>query len=262
MTDAGGEAPQGAGPSGPVLPEDLVEQLVAQARSAGVALTGPGGLLTGLTKHVLGTALNAEMSEHLGHEHGEPAGRSGNVRNGYSAKTVRTEVGDMRVQIPRDRQGTFEPVMVPKHARHMSGFDESVISLYAKGMTTGDIVNHLQDVYGSSVSKDLVSRVTDAVLEQMQAWQSRPSDALYPVVLVDAIHIKIREGQVHNRPVYVVMGITLDGERDVLGLWAGPAGGGEGARAWMGMLSELKNRLDGRRRRRPDRLLRRPQGPA
>jgi putative transposase len=186
----GEDSPQG-GSSG-VLPEELAEQLVAQARAAGVSLTGPGGLLTGLTKQVLETALNTEMAEHLGHEHGEPAGGDGNVRNGYSAKTVRTEVGDVAIRVPRDRQGTFEPVMVPKHARHLSGFDEAVISLYAKGMTTGDIVNHLQDVYGSSVSKDLVSRVTDAVLEQMQAWQSRPLDALYPVILVDCIFIKIR----------------------------------------------------------------------
>src|SRR3954467_9803752 len=159
------------------VPEGLAEQLVAQAKASGVALTGPGGLLSGLTKQVLETALNAEMTEHLGHEHGAtPApgrGAKSNVRNGYSAKTVRTEIGDVRIQVPRDRAGSFEPVMVPKHARHLSGFDQAVISLYAKGMTTGDIVNHLQDVYGSTVSKALVSRVTDAVLEQMQAWSSR-----------------------------------------------------------------------------------------
>jgi putative transposase len=229
MTDAGGEAPQGAGPSGQVLPEDLAEQLVAQARSAGVALTGPGGLPAGLTKQVLETALNAEMSEHLGHEHGEPAGRSGNVRNGYSAKTVRTrsEMCGSRSPGPaRDVRAGDGAQARQAHVR----LRRVRLSPYAKGMTTGDIVTHLQDVYGSSVSKDLVSRVTDAVLEQMRAWQSRPLDALYPVVLVDAIHFKIREGQVHNRPVYVVMGITLDGERDVPGLWAGPAGGGEGAR--------------------------------
>ena len=228
------------------VPEGLAEQLVAQARASGVALTGPGGLLSGLTKQVLETALNAEMTEHLGHEHGgtpnPESGAKSNVRNGYSAKTVRTEIGDVRIQVPRDRAGSFEPVMVPKHARHLSGFDQAVISLYAKGMTTGDIVNHLQDVYGTSVSKDLVSRVTDAVLEQMQAWSSRPLDAVYPVLLIDCIYVKIREGQVSNRPIYVAMGITVDGERDVLGLWAGPPGGGEGARQWLAMLTELKNR--------------------
>ena len=234
------------GDTGAVLPQDLAEQLVAQAKASGVSLTGPGGLLGGLTKQVLEAALNAEMTEHLGHEHGghpEPgSGAKINVRNGYSSKTVRTEIGDVRINVPRDRAGSFEPIMVPKHARHLSGFDDAVISLYAKGMTTGDIVNHLSDVYGSSVSKDLVSRVTDAVLDAMLAWQSRPLDAVYPVLLVDCIYVKIREGQVSNRPIYVVMGITLDGERDVLGLWAGPAGGGEGARQWLAMLTELKNR--------------------
>ena len=145
----------------------VAEQLVAQAREQGVALTGPGGLLSGLTKQVLQTALEAELTEHLGHEHGEPPGPGGNIRNGYSAKTVRTEIGDVAIQVPRDRQGSFEPVMVPKHARRLTGFDEQVISLYAKGMTTGDIVNHLADMYGSQVSKDLVSRVTDAVVADM-----------------------------------------------------------------------------------------------
>ena len=161
-----------AGEAAAAVPEGLAEQLVAQAKASGVALTGPGGLLSGLTKQVLETALNAEMTEHLGHEHGATPtpveGTKSNVRNGYSAKTVRTEIGDVRIQVPRDRAGSFEPVMVPKHARHLSGFDQAVISLYAKGMTTGDIVNHLQDVYGTSVSKDLVSRVTDAVLEQIR----------------------------------------------------------------------------------------------
>jgi putative transposase len=242
QTDAMGKSVDPGDAADAVLPQALAEQLVAQAKASGVALTGPGGLLTGLTKQVLETALNAEMTEHLGHEHGATPDAKGNVRNGYSGKTVRTEIGDVRIQVPRDRAGSFEPIMVPKHTRHLSGFDEAVISLYAKGMTTGDIVNHLSDVYGTSVSKDLVSRVTDAVLEQMQAWSSRPLDAVYPILLIDAIYVKIREGQVSNRPIYVAMGITVDGERDVLGLWAGPAGGGEGARHWLAMLTELKNR--------------------
>ena len=147
QTDAMGTAGESQDAADAVLPQGLAEQLVAQAKASGVALTGPGGLLTGLTKQVLETALNTEMTEHLGHEHGGTPVAKGNVRNGYSAKTVRTEIGDVRIQVPRDRAGSFEPVMVPKHARHLSGFDEAVISLYAKGMTTGDIVNHLADVY-------------------------------------------------------------------------------------------------------------------
>ena len=219
----------------------LAEQLVAAARTQGVELTGPGGLLTGLTRQVLETALDVELVEHLGHERGERSG-SGNVRNGSSAKTVRTDVGEVRISVPRDRAGTFSPVVVPKHTRRLAGFDDAVLSLYAKGMTTGDITNHLADIYGSEVSRDLASRVTDAVIEDMQQWQSRPLDACYPVLLVDAIVLKIRDGQVRNRPVYVAMGISLDGERDVLGLWAAPAGGGEGAKQWMSMLTELRNR--------------------
>ena len=218
----------------------LADQLVSAARISGVRLTGPGGLLTGLTKQVLETALDVEMTEHLGHERHERSG-AGNVRNGSSPKTVRTDVGDVRISVPRDRTGTFAPAVVPKHSRRLAGFDDAVLSLYAKGLTTGDIVNHLADVYGTGVSRDLVSRATDAVLEQMTQWQSRPLDAVYPVLLIDAIVLKIRDGRVTNQPVYVAMGITVDGERDVLGLWAGPTGG-EGAKQWMSLLTELRNR--------------------
>ena len=153
----------------------LADRLVAAARTQGVELTGPGGLLTGLTKQVLETALDVELSEHLGHDRGERSG-SGNVRNGSSQKTVRTDVGEVRLTVPRDRAGTFTPAVVPKHSRRLAGFDDAVLSLYAKGMTTGDIANHLADIYGTEVSRDLVSRVTDAVVEQMQQWQSRPLD--------------------------------------------------------------------------------------
>ena len=232
--DPAGEAAAAA------VPEGLAEQLVAQAKASGVALTGPGGLLSGLTKQVLETP---------------GQGAKSNVRNGYSAKTVRTEIGDVRISVPRDRAGSFEPVMVPKHARHLSGFDQAVISLYAKGMTTGDIVHHLQDVYGTSVSKDLVSRVTDAVLEQMQAWASRPLDAVYPVLLIDCIYVKIREGQVSNRPIYVAMGITVEGERDVLGR------PGRWRRGRTAVAGHAHGAEEPGRSGRPDRLLRRPQGP-
>jgi transposase-like protein len=239
MTTGTSEEPSPEASAGLELAE-LAEQLVAASRTRGVELTGPHGLLTGLTKRVLETALDVELTEHLGHERHERSG-GGNVRNGSTAKTVRTDVGDVRITVPRDRAGSFAPAVVPKHSRRLAGFDDAVLSLYAKGMTTGDIAHHLADVYGTQVSRDLVSRVTDAVVEQMLEWQNRPLDPIYPVVLIDAIVLKIRDGQVANRPVYVAMGITLDGERDVLGLWVGPTGG-EGAKQWMSMLTELRNR--------------------
>src|SRR4051812_37301834 len=219
---AGGGGRRAPGPVSPLGLDALAEQLVAQARDEGISLTGPGGLLSGFTSRVLQIALEAELTEHLGHERGAVPGPGGNVRNGSSAKTVRTEVGDVQIRVPRDRAGTFDPVLVPKHARRLTGFDEQVISLYAKGMTTGDIVAHLQDMYGSQVSRDLVSRVTDAVVADMAEWANRPLDPVYPVLLIDCIFVRIRDGQVANRPIYVAMGISVDGECDVLGMWVGP----------------------------------------
>ena len=221
---------------------ELAEQLVERARSEGLELTGPNGLLTGLTRRVIETALETEMTEHLGYELGDPAGRgSGNSRNGRSSKKVHTEVGPVEIGVPRDRAGTFDPQLVPKHSRRLEGFNEAIVSLYARGMTTGDIQGHLRQLYGAEVSRELISKVTDAVVEEMAEWQSRPLDAVYPVLLIDAIFIKIRDGSVANRPIYVVMGINLEGQRDVLGMWVGPTGG-EGAKQWLGMLTELKNR--------------------
>jgi putative transposase len=220
----------------------LAEQLVAQARGGGVELTGPNGLLTGLTRQVLQSALEAEMTDHLGFERNGAAARGAvNIRNGSSPKTVRTEVGDVTIQVPRDRAGTFEPQIVAKHQRRLEGFDANVLSLYAKGMTTGDIANHLAEMYGEEVSRDLVSTVTDRIVEEMTEWQNRPLEPVYPVVLIDAIMLKIRSGTVGNRPVYVALGIDLDGHRDILGMWVGPTGG-EGAKQWMNMLTELRNR--------------------
>ena len=222
--------------------EELAEQLVERARSEGLELTGPNGLLTGLTRRVLETALETELSDHLGYEPGDPAGRgSGNSRNGRSTKKVHTEVGQVSIGVPRDRNGTFEPRLVPKHTRRLEGFNEAIVSLYARGMTTGDIQGHLRQLYGAEVSRELISKVTDAVVEEMAEWQSRPLDTVYPVVLIDAIFVKIRDGSVANRPIYVAMGINVDGYRDVLGMWVGPSGG-EGAKVWMGMLTELRNR--------------------
>lgn len=223
------------------LDVQIAAELLERARTEGVSLVGPGGLLQQITRAVLQTALEAEMADHLGYERGQdPPVGSGNQRNGTSAKTVHTEIGDVRLNIPRDRQGTFAPQIVPKHTRRIAGFDEAIISLYAKGLTTGEIQAHLSEIYDMQISRDLVSRVTDSVNAELAAWQSRPLDAVYPVVLIDCIFVKIRDGQVGNRPVYVAVGINLAGERDVLGMWVGT--GGEGAKHWMGYLSELRNR--------------------
>lgn len=227
----------------PRLDQGLADQLVAEAREAGgvAALTGPDGLLSGLVAQLLETALGVEMADHLGYEPHDrrPEGQA-NARNGTTAKTVQTDVGPVQLEVPRDRDGSFDPIVVPKHARRLSGFDEQVLSLYAKGFTTGDIVEHVEEIYGSQVSKDLVSRVTDAVVTEMVDWQNRPLDEVWPVVFIDALYVKIRAGQVSNHPIYVAMGINLAGERDVLGVWAGD--GSEGAKQWGAYLTELRNR--------------------
>jgi putative transposase len=217
-------------------------ELVAQARAEGVELTGDNGLLTGLVRQVLQTGLEVEMTDHLGYERHAAAGRgSGNSRNGLTSKTVTTEVGKVELRVPRDRDGSFEPQTVRKGQRRLDGLAGNVISLYAKGMTTGDIQAHLADVYDTDISRDTISRITDAVVEDLLAWQNRPLDAIYPVILIDAIVVKIRDGNVANRPIYVALGVNLNGERDVLGMWIGPSGG-EGAKFWAGVLTELRNR--------------------
>jgi putative transposase len=225
----------------PTVDEALAQELVERARTEGVDLVGPGGLLTDLTKTVLETALEAELDEHLGYpKHAVEGRNSGNSRNGSRAKTVLTEVGEVELEVPRDRDGSFEPKIVRKRQRRMSGVDELVISLAAKGLTTGEIAAHFADVYGAEVSKDTISRITEAVVEELQAWQSRPLDRVYPVVFIDAIHVKIRDGKVVNRPVYTVVGVTVSGEREILGLWVGD--GGEGPKYWHQVLSEILNR--------------------
>jgi putative transposase len=226
----------------PTAEQKLAEELVARAREQGVSLTGPDGLLKQLTKTVLETALNQEMTEHLGHDKHGPAGNeAGNVRNGTRPKTVLTEAsGQVPVEVPRDRHGTFEPQIVKKRQRRLTGVDEIVLSLYAKGLTTGEISAHFAEIYGASVSKETISRITDKVIEEMQAWQQRPLDEVYAAVFIDAIVVKVRDGQVANRPVYAAIGVTLAGEKDILGLWAGA--GGEGAKFWMSVLTDLRNR--------------------
>jgi putative transposase len=217
--------------------------MVAEARQRGLELTGPDGLLKLFTKNVLETALNEEMTEHLGHEKNQ-AGQnrqSTNVRNGSRSKTVISDAaGEVSIDVPRDREGTFEPTIVRKRQRRLGEVDEVVLSLYAKGLTTGEISAHFAEIYGASISKETVSRITDKVVAEMTEWSSRPLDAVYVAVFIDAIVVKVRDGQVANRPVYAAIGVTVDGRKDVLGLWAGT--GGEGAKFWMSVLVDMKNR--------------------
>ncbi|SRR6266568_4080764 len=226
----------------PTAEEKLAADLVARAREQGVSLTGPDGLLKQLTKTVLETALNQELTEHLGHDKHDPAGNeAGNVRNGSRAKTVLTESsGEVGIVVPRERSGTFEPQIVRKRQRRLTGVDQIVLSLYAKGLTTGEISAHFAEIYGASVSKETISRITDKVIEEMTEWCNRPLDAVYAAVFIDAIVVKVRDGQVANRPVYAAIGVTLEGHKDILGLWAGT--GGEGAKFWMAVLTDLRNR--------------------
>ncbi|MGW5646197.1 IS256 family transposase, partial [Saccharopolyspora sp. NPDC003762] len=218
--------------------------MVAQAREQGLALTGPDGLLKLFTKNVLETALNEEMTEHLGHarNQADPDRDSSNIRNGSRAKTVISDaVGEVEIAVPRDREGTFEPQIVKKRQRRLGDVDEIVLSLYAKGLTTGEISAHFADIYGASVSKETISRITDKVVGEMEEWSNRPLDSVYAAVFIDAVHVKVRDGQVANRPVYAAIGVTVDGHKDVLGLTMG-TGGGEGAKFWMSFLIGLKNR--------------------
>jgi putative transposase len=219
----------------------LAEQLLAQARERGVDLVGPNGLLNQLTKKVLETALEEEMVDHLGYDKHDPVGRnSGNSRNGVRSKTVLTEIGPVEIDVPRDLDASFEPKIVKKRQRRLTGVDEIVLSLTARGLTTGEISAHFAEVYGASVSKDTVSKITDKVVEEMTSWANRPLDRVYPVIFIDALMVKVRDGQVRNKPIYVVIGVTVTGERDILGLWAGD--GGEGAKFWLAVLTEIKNR--------------------
>ena len=222
--------------------QQAAAELVRLAKEQGLSLTGPDGLLKQLTKSVIETALGEEMTEHLGYEKHDPAGAgTGNIRNGTRGKKVLTEAsGHVEIDVPRDRAGTFEPQIVKKRQRRLNGVDEIVLSLYAKGLTTGEISAHFAEIYGASVSKQTISRITDKVIEEMNDWAARPLDAIYAAVFIDAIVVKVRDGQVANRPFYAAIGVTLAGERDILGLWAGQ--GGEGAKFWMAVLTDLKNR--------------------
>lgn len=204
-------------------------------------ILGKDGLLDELTKRLAERALEGEMTHHLGYPPHSPAGQhSGNSRNGKTHKTVKGQTGEMEIRIPRDRNGEFEPQLIRKHQRRLPGFDDKVIALYAHGMTTRMITGHLKELYGVDVSPSLISAVTDTVLEDVKAWQSRPLDAVYPILYLDALHLKMRsEGQVQNQAVYLALGINLDGYKELLGIWIGE---NEGAKFWLGVLTELKNR--------------------
>lgn len=222
------------------LPPELVDQLLAVA-GGGEGLTGPDGLLKKLTAALVNRALNAEMAGHLEYEQGErPPETQSNRRNGHRTKQVRTGRGAVSIEVPRDRDGTFEPKLVGKHQRSFDGFDDQILALYARGMSTRDIQRHLHEIYGVEVSPDLVSRVTDAVVEELAEWQDRALEAVYPIVYIDALVVKVRDqGKVENKATHIAVGVTEDGERDVLGMWIERT---EGAKFWSSILSELKQR--------------------
>ena len=204
-------------------------------------LIGENGLLKQLTKMLVERALEAEMAEHLGHNKSDPVTNvTGNARNGHSAKTLKGEFGELPLDIPRDRQGAFEPQLITKHQTRWTGFDDKIISLYARGMTVREIQGHLTEMYGTEVSPSLISAVTDAVSEEVKAWQTRPLDPLYPILYLDCIHIKVRDtGAVRVKAVYLAIGVNLAGHKEVLGLWIAQT---EGAKFWLQVVTELKNR--------------------
>jgi putative transposase len=222
------------------LPDDVVDELLAGARTE-EEIVGPGGLLSQLTKRLVERALEVELTDHVGYDrHHEPPGGTGNTRNGSTPKRLITEHGEVRVDTPRDRDGSFEPKIVKKRQRRFEGFDDKILALYARGMSTRDIEAHIAEIYGVHIGRDLISKVTDAVMDDARAWQQRPLDDVYPVVFLDALVLKIREGgTVQRRACYLAMGVGIDGSRDVLGMWFQET---EGAKFWMQVLSELKQR--------------------
>jgi putative transposase len=220
--------------------DEMLEDLV-RGKSPEEIL-GDSGLVKELTKRLAETALSAELAAHLGYEKHAPEGRNkGNSRNGRALKRVKTESGELEVEVPRDRDGTFEPQLIRKRQRRLAGFDDKVLALYARGMTTREIQGHLKELYGVKVSPTLISAVTDAVLDDVQQWQARPLEQVYPILYLDALHVKLRrQRHVENCAIYVALAINLEGHKDLLGLWVG--GEGEGAKFWLSILSELQNR--------------------
>jgi putative transposase len=219
----------------PAIPDEVLDQLLGGSDPR--AALADGGLLDGLKKALAERALNAELDHHL--EGGEPDGRA-NARNGYGAKSVLTGTGKLELQVPRDRLATFDPQLIAKYQRRFPGFDDKIVSLYARGMSTREIQGHLRELYGLEVSPDLVSAVTDAVLDEVAEWQNRPLEALYPLVFLDALRVKVRdEGTVRNKAVHVALGVRADGAKEVLGLWIEQT---EGAKFWLRVMNELRDR--------------------
>lgn len=222
------------------LPTDLIDSLLSDYKKP-EDLIGENGLLKQLTKALVERALAAEMEAHLGHAKNETVTNpAGNAHNGKSSKTLKGEFGELPIEIPRDRHGSFEPQLIPKHQTRWNGFDEKILSLYARGMTVREIQGHLEEMYGTEVSPTLISSVTDAVADEVKAWQSRPLDALYPIVYLDCIHVKVRDaGTVRAKAVYLALGINMAGEKELLGIWIAQT---EGAKFWLQVITELKNR--------------------
>jgi len=227
---------------GSAVPDDVIDAVMARVDAGGLELLGPDGVLAELTKRLLERGLAEELTDHLGYEPGDPAGwGSGNNRNGTSPKTVLTDIGAVELDVPRDRNGTFDPKLVPKHARRLEGFNQNIIHLYSRGLTTRDIRRELARMYGVEVSPALISKVTDGIVEELNDWQHRPLDAVYPIVYIDALVVKVRTGgTVVNRAAYLAVGVDVEGHKHVLGVWLGD--GGEGAKYWLGVLTEIKNR--------------------
>ena len=240
---------QGAGPGGQEPPQEVVDRLAELLPEGALddavrglkpeELSGPGGLLSQLAGRVVEAALEAEMTGHLGHPPGgQPQGS--NVRNGRGRKTVQTDVGPIEIATPRDRDGSFEPQILPKRATRLAGLDDKVLGLYAGGMTVRDISHHLSEIYGTEIGRDTISRITDAVLEDVAAWRTRPLDRVYPIVYFDAMVVKVREDRsVQNRACYLALGVTCDGEREVLGIWWQET---EGSKFWLAVLNDLRRR--------------------
>jgi putative transposase len=222
------------------IPTDLIDSLLAGYQKP-EDLIGENGLLKQLTKALVERALEAEMTEHLGHtKHNPVMNPTGNTRNGKSQKTLKGDFGELPIEIPRDRHGSFEPQIIAKHQSRWTGFDDKIISLYARGLTVREIQSHLEELYGTEVSPSLISSVTDAVADEVKAWQSRPLEPVYPIVYLDCIHVKVRDtGAVRVKAVYLAIGITMSGEKEVLGLWIAQT---EGAKFWLQVVTELKNR--------------------